>query len=146
MGSTAQPIYASGQARRMRPNSGSARITSPIAPISTISTRRGIGARLSVAIRGQDNSRVNVGATPQSLQRDSSHRLEACATERIDNSPAPLLAYSLEIEGAALPRVNQADQEDPDKNCGFDKTKYPELAQVGCPGIEEHNFNVENQK
>jgi len=54
--------------------------------------------------------------------------------------------YSFEIEGAALPCVNQTDHQDRNKDCGFDKTDYSELAKYDRPWIEENQLNVEDKE
>ncbi len=58
LGSTAHAMCASGHAWRMRPSNGNARTTSPIAPISTISTRRGGGANCGTMASGEDILRM----------------------------------------------------------------------------------------
>ena len=58
LGSTAHAMCASGHALRMRPSNGSARTTSPIAPSSTISTRRGGGAICGAMASGEDILRL----------------------------------------------------------------------------------------
>ena len=57
-----------------------------------------------------------------------------------------LISHSLEIERATLPGVNQTDNQDRNKNCGFDETHYSEPPKLNCPWVEEYDFNVENQK
>jgi hypothetical protein len=77
----------------------------------------------------QNNSRLNPDAMVEQVEAQHSQKW---------NRRYRAAIYSFEIEGAALPCVNQTDHQDRNKDCGFDKTDYPELAKNCRPWIEEH--------
>jgi hypothetical protein len=92
------------------------------------------------------SSRIVIGGHLHNAHVADSFLQQAQGFDASVGPPGGHFGFSLEIEGAALPRVNQADDEDRDKDCGLDEADYSEFTQFGGPWIEEDNFNVENKK
>ena len=55
-------------------------------------------------------------------------------------------ARSIPIQGAFFPDVNVADGENDEKNPHLDQTEDPQLAEINRPGIEKHDFQIEDKK
>src|SRR5574340_185884 len=54
--------------------------------------------------------------------------------------------YLFPFQSPFLPYIEITDKEDDYKNQHFHKTEHLETARYHCPGIEEHDFYIEDKK